>query len=107
MVLGREVQRQIEAQRYFLVGSGAIGCEVLKIWALMGLGVGSGAIHVTDMDMIEKSNLNRQFLFRPKDVGVRPETHSSHVCAFTFLHKAAHAHRWSSCDAETQIGSGS
>jgi ubiquitin-activating enzyme E1 len=69
MVLGREVQRQIEAQRYFLVGSGAIGCEVLKIWALMGLGVGSGAIHVTDMDMIEKSNLNRQFLFRPKDVG--------------------------------------
>ncbi|ELR14473.1 ubiquitinactivating enzyme E1 1, putative [Acanthamoeba castellanii str. Neff] len=68
-VLGREVQRRLEAQRYFLVGSGAIGCEVLKIWASMGLGAGSGAIHVTDMDMIEKSNLNRQFLFRPKDVG--------------------------------------
>lgn len=70
VVLGRDVQRQIEQQRYFLVGSGAIGCEVLKIWACMGLGVNGGAIHVTDMDMIEKSNLNRQFLFRPKDVGV-------------------------------------
>jgi len=78
-VLGREVQRRLEAQRYFLVGSGAIGCEVLKIWASMGLGAGSGAIHVTDMDMIEKSNLNRQFLFRPKDVGVCPPTTNHHT----------------------------
>jgi ubiquitin-activating enzyme E1 len=50
-----------------LVGSGAIGCEVLKIWAMMGLG-SQGQITVTDMDVIEKSNLSRQFLFRSKDV---------------------------------------
>ncbi|KAJ1548800.1 hypothetical protein HK405_014832, partial [Cladochytrium tenue] len=53
----------------FLVGAGAIGCEMLKNWALLGLGTGpDGYIKVTDMDTIEKSNLNRQFLFRPKDV---------------------------------------
>lgn len=51
-----------------MVGAGAIGCELLKNFAMMGLGVGDGYIVVTDMDLIEKSNLNRQFLFRPHDV---------------------------------------
>ena len=52
-------------QKWFLVGSGAIGCELLKNFAMMGL----GNIIITDMDTIERSNLNRQFLFRSWDVG--------------------------------------
>jgi ubiquitin-activating enzyme E1 len=69
-VFGREFQEKLANTNEFLVGSGAIGCEMLKNWAMIGLGVGSkGKITVTDMDSIEKSNLNRQFLFRPKDVG--------------------------------------
>ncbi|RQM08760.1 hypothetical protein DH86_00002482 [Scytalidium sp. 3C] len=69
-VFGREFQEKIGNIRQFLVGAGAIGCEMLKNWAMIGLGVGpKGQITVTDMDSIEKSNLNRQFLFRPKDVG--------------------------------------
>lgn len=69
-VFGRNFQNKIANHQQFLVGAGAIGCEMLKNWALIGLGTGpNGRIHVTDLDTIEKSNLNRQFLFRPKDLG--------------------------------------
>lgn len=69
-VFGKAFQEKIANHRQFLVGSGAIGCEMLKNWSMMGLGSGpKGVIHVTDLDTIEKSNLNRQFLFRPKDLG--------------------------------------
>ncbi|PFH57387.1 hypothetical protein XA68_15134 [Ophiocordyceps unilateralis] len=69
-VFGAEYQDKIANLTQFLVGAGAIGCEMLKNWAMMGLGTGPrGKIYVTDMDSIEKSNLNRQFLFRAADVG--------------------------------------
>ncbi|KAJ6236431.1 hypothetical protein M0813_27818 [Anaeramoeba flamelloides] len=68
-VFGKTIQKKIQDINYFLVGAGAIGCEMLKNWAMMGLGTGeNGKIHVTDMDTIEKSNLNRQFLFRNSDI---------------------------------------
>lgn len=69
-VFGKSFHQKIANTKEFLVGSGAIGCEMLKNWAMMGLGSGpDGKITVTDMDTIEKSNLNRQFLFRAPDVG--------------------------------------
>lgn len=69
-VFGKEYQKKISNVKNFLVGAGAIGCEMLKNYAMIGLGTGpDGQIIVTDNDSIEKSNLNRQFLFRPKDVG--------------------------------------
>ncbi|KAH7312439.1 hypothetical protein B0I35DRAFT_436998 [Stachybotrys elegans] len=69
-VFGTEYQNKIANLKQFLVGAGAIGCEMLKNWAMIGLGTGpEGKIYVTDMDSIEKSNLNRQFLFRAADVG--------------------------------------
>ncbi|CCL99448.1 uncharacterized protein FIBRA_01466 [Fibroporia radiculosa] len=69
-VFGKTFQEKISNHRQFLVGSGAIGCEMLKNWSMMGLASGpKGVIHVTDLDTIEKSNLNRQFLFRAKDLG--------------------------------------
>uniref|UniRef100_A0A8C9ZSX2 E1 ubiquitin-activating enzyme n=1 Tax=Sander lucioperca TaxID=283035 RepID=A0A8C9ZSX2_SANLU len=69
-VFGSAFQEKLEMQKYFLVGAGAIGCELLKNFALIGLSAGEeGHITVTDMDFIEKSNLNRQFLFRSQDIG--------------------------------------
>lgn len=68
-VFGKMFQEKLGSLRYFIVGAGAIGCELLKNFALMGIGAGpEGELIVTDMDLIEKSNLNRQFLFRPHDV---------------------------------------
>ncbi|XP_034942193.1 ubiquitin-like modifier-activating enzyme 1 [Chelonus insularis] len=67
-VFGREFQSKIGSLRYFVVGAGAIGCELLKNFAMLGVGADNGSVIVTDMDLIEKSNLNRQFLFRPSDV---------------------------------------
>jgi ubiquitin-activating enzyme E1 len=69
-IFGKDFQEKHENLKYFLVGSGALGCDYMKNFAMMGVGCGdSGEIRVTDMDTIEKSNLNRQFLFDNKDVG--------------------------------------
>lgn len=70
VVFGREFQQRLSESRVFLVGAGAIGCEMLKNLALLGVGTSPrGKIIVTDMDRIERSNLSRQFLFRGNDVG--------------------------------------
>jgi len=68
-VFGKDFQEKMIKQKYFVVGAGAIGCELLKNFAMVGLGASpDGKMIVTDMDIIERSNLNRQFLFRPYDV---------------------------------------
>lgn len=70
LVFGRELQEKLQKQRLFLVGAGALGCELIKAFALMGVGCSKeGLVSCTDNDNIEVSNLNRQFLFRKGDVG--------------------------------------
>uniref|UniRef100_A0A8C5BTJ2 Ubiquitin-activating enzyme E1 C-terminal domain-containing protein n=1 Tax=Gadus morhua TaxID=8049 RepID=A0A8C5BTJ2_GADMO len=65
--IGESMCLELHKLRVFMVGCGAIGCEMLKNFAMLGVGLAkcSGEVFITDPDLIEKSNLNRQFLFRP------------------------------------------
>ncbi|XP_078436471.1 ubiquitin-activating enzyme E1 2-like [Wolffia australiana] len=67
-VFGSSLQKKLEQASVFLVGAGALGCEFLKNFALMGVSC-DGKLVVTDDDVIEKSNLSRQFLFRDWNIG--------------------------------------
>jgi adenylyltransferase/sulfurtransferase len=58
-------QQKLHEAKILVVGAGAIGNEVLKNLALLGI----GQILVIDLDQIEHSNLTRSVLFRPSDVG--------------------------------------
>ncbi|SPT16137.1 unnamed protein product [Triticum aestivum] len=74
-VFGSKLQKKMEEANTFVVGSGALGCEFLKNLALMGVSCSSkGKLTITDDDIIEKSNLSRQFLFRDWNIGQAKST---------------------------------
>ena len=58
-------QDLLASANVLVVGAGALGNEILKNMALLGV----GNFHVLDLDVIEGSNLARCVLFRSEDEG--------------------------------------
>ncbi|KAK4760364.1 hypothetical protein SAY87_005257 [Trapa incisa] len=86
-VFGAKLQKKLEDAKVFIVGSGALGCEFLKNLALMGVACGNqGKLTVTDDDVIEKSNLSRQFLFRDWNIGQAKSTVAASAAALINPH---------------------
>jgi adenylyltransferase/sulfurtransferase len=60
-------QEKLRRARVLLVGMGGIGCPVAMYLAAAGV----GELHLADFDSVDASNLQRQILFTPADIGRR------------------------------------
>ncbi|KAG0141328.1 hypothetical protein CROQUDRAFT_51885 [Cronartium quercuum f. sp. fusiforme G11] len=63
-IFGSEILKTIKSANILVVGAGGIGCELLKNLVCTGF----GHITIIDLDTIDTSNLNRQFLFQTRHV---------------------------------------
>jgi ubiquitin-activating enzyme E1 len=69
-IYGNKIQEKLFNSNMFIIGAGALSCEFLKTFSLMGISTKEDRkVTITDNDNIEISNLNRQFLFRHDNIG--------------------------------------
>lgn len=103
--IGQSLCLTLHKFQVFMVGCGAIGCEMLKNLALLGVGLSRflGEICITDPDLIEKSNLNRQFLFRPHHIQKPKSTTAAEASLEINPELQIHAHLHKVCPATEDI----
>ena len=63
--IGLAGQKKISSANVLIIGIGGLGCPLLTYLAASGV----GKIGIVDFDKVEISNLNRQTLFDPSDIG--------------------------------------
>ena len=63
---GLDAQSRLLAARVLVVGAGGLGAPVIEYLAASGV----GTLGIVDDDVVDLSNLQRQVLFRPDQVGV-------------------------------------
>ena len=76
-IFGQELVNKIKNTKVLIAGAGALGCEIIKNLSLLGVGTINNKenicdnqnVVVVDNDLIELSNLNRQFLFHKENIG--------------------------------------
>lgn len=62
---GEDKQRLLQAAKVLMIGAGGLGCPAAQYLAAAGV----GCITIADFDTVAISNLHRQILFTPEDVG--------------------------------------
>nr|WP_294946459.1 HesA/MoeB/ThiF family protein [uncultured Mucilaginibacter sp.] len=62
---GEDAQQRLKAARVLIIGAGGLGCPAAQYLASSGV----GTLGIADFDTISISNLHRQILYDPGDVG--------------------------------------
>ncbi|KAF8964605.1 E1 ubiquitin-activating protein uba2 [Entomortierella lignicola] len=77
--IGKSLVSAVSESRVLMVGAGGIGCELLKNLVMSGF----KNIEVIDLDTIDLSNLNRQFLFQKQHIK-KSKAHIAKASALAF-----------------------
>jgi adenylyltransferase/sulfurtransferase len=67
---GKKAQQLLQKARVLIVGTGGLGCPASQYLAAVGI----GTIGIADDDVVSRTNLHRQILFTPEDVGLKKVT---------------------------------
>src|SRR5689334_9636107 len=80
-------QQRLARARVLVIGAGALGNEIIKNLALLGI----GNLLIADMDRVENSNLSRSVLYREQDNGALKATTAALAAKEIYPDVKAHA----------------
>jgi adenylyltransferase/sulfurtransferase len=63
--MGQQGQQLLKDAKVLVIGAGGLGCPILQYLNAVGV----GTVGIAEFDVIEASNLHRQILYSPEDIG--------------------------------------